>query len=157
VNEFLYCGEQYDASLGMYYLRARYYVPRTGRFLTADKYEGEEVGACDCSNRNIWAPPPGVHHLFGYAGDDPINKIDPSGHDSLIVNARLFGAVVWTAITQIAIPQAYIAAVPWAILISKYLCAMRTVAALARASLPNPMASNFANAFCAARTVTGLR
>jgi hypothetical protein len=26
-----------------------YYNPRTGRFLTADKYEGEEFGTCDCA------------------------------------------------------------------------------------------------------------
>ncbi len=36
VNESQYRGEQYDASLQMYYLRARYYRPQTGRFLFQD-------------------------------------------------------------------------------------------------------------------------
>ena len=30
VNEFLYRGEQFDSSLGLYYLRARYYNPLSG-------------------------------------------------------------------------------------------------------------------------------
>ncbi len=29
----LYRGEQYDPDLGLYYLRARYYNPLTGRFM----------------------------------------------------------------------------------------------------------------------------
>jgi hypothetical protein len=30
-NNYLYRGEQYDSDLGLYYLRARYYNPATGR------------------------------------------------------------------------------------------------------------------------------
>jgi RHS repeat-associated protein len=35
-----YRGEQYDADLGLYYLRARYYNPATGRFLSRDPFDG---------------------------------------------------------------------------------------------------------------------
>src|SRR5208283_1868208 len=35
-NVYLYRGEQYDSDLGFYYLRARYFNPMTGRFLTKD-------------------------------------------------------------------------------------------------------------------------
>ena len=35
-NLYLYRGEQYDSDLGLYYLRARYFNPLTGRFLTKD-------------------------------------------------------------------------------------------------------------------------
>src|SRR5258708_10039492 len=73
----------------MYYLRARYYIPRTGRFLTADKYEGDEVGACDCSNRNRSASLIGTHHLFAYANGDPIDEIDPTGLDAWITYRQL--------------------------------------------------------------------
>src|SRR6185369_13661552 len=76
-NVYLYRGEQFDATLGMYYLRARYYIPSTGRFLTADKWEGEEVGACDCSSRSIRIPAIGTHHLFNYGDADPVYKLDP--------------------------------------------------------------------------------
>jgi RHS repeat-associated protein len=33
-NSYLYCGEQWDADLGMYCLRARYLNPNSGRFWT---------------------------------------------------------------------------------------------------------------------------
>jgi RHS repeat-associated protein len=32
-NSYLYRGEQFDSDLGLYYLRARYYNPLTGRFM----------------------------------------------------------------------------------------------------------------------------
>lgn len=35
-------GEQWDAALGMYYLRARYCAPQLGRFWTTDSYEGSQ-------------------------------------------------------------------------------------------------------------------
>jgi RHS repeat-associated protein len=35
-----YRGEQYDPDLGLYYLRARYYNPATGRFLSRDPEDG---------------------------------------------------------------------------------------------------------------------
>ncbi len=90
VNSFLYRGEQFDAALGLYYLRARYYSPQTGRFLTADQYEGEELGTCDCANRNKRMPPIGAHHLFAYANVDPVNNWDPSGRD-IVSRSILFG------------------------------------------------------------------
>ena len=39
-NNYLYRGEQYDSDLGLYYLRARYYNPPTGRFLSRDPEGG---------------------------------------------------------------------------------------------------------------------
>jgi len=39
-NVYLYRGEQYDSDLGLYYLRARYLNPLSGRFLTRDPEAG---------------------------------------------------------------------------------------------------------------------
>ena len=39
-NSYLYRGERYDADLGFCYLRARWYNPVTGRFLTRDPSNG---------------------------------------------------------------------------------------------------------------------
>jgi RHS repeat-associated protein len=89
-NEFQYRGEQFDASLQMYYIRARYYIPKTGRFLTADKYEGEEVGACDCANRSRIVAPRSAHHFYEYSDADPINLTDPGGRD-IVSYSILFG------------------------------------------------------------------
>jgi RHS repeat-associated protein len=67
LNNFRYTGEQWDADLGMYYLRARYYKPELGRFWTMDSFEGgqEEIA-------NL--------HRYLYAENTPVNGIDPSGH-----------------------------------------------------------------------------
>jgi RHS repeat-associated protein len=39
-NPFRYCGEYYDAEAETYYLRARYYSPKIGRFTQADTFGG---------------------------------------------------------------------------------------------------------------------
>ena len=39
-NVFRYCGEYFDKETGTYYLRARYYNPVTGRFISEDSYLG---------------------------------------------------------------------------------------------------------------------
>ena len=65
-----YRGEQYDSDLGLYYLRARYYNPATGRFLSRDPEAGY-------ANR-----PPSLHKYL-YANGDPVNTIDPTGNESI--------------------------------------------------------------------------
>ncbi|MGH9590574.1 MAG: RHS repeat-associated core domain-containing protein, partial [Terracidiphilus sp.] len=68
-NEMLYRGEEFDPDLGLYYLRARYYNPLTGRFMSRDPR-----WFCDCSLQN-----PASQHAYLYASADPANRIDPSG------------------------------------------------------------------------------
>ena len=65
-NNYLYRGEQFDPDLGMYYLRARWYNPLTGRFLSRDPEEGQ-----------FWEPK--TLHKYLYARGDPVNGIDPMG------------------------------------------------------------------------------
>lgn len=69
-NRYLFAGEQYDSELGLYYLRARHYNPVTGRFLSLDNFEG-------------YPSDPLSLHKYLYAHADPVNRIDPSGHESL--------------------------------------------------------------------------
>lgn len=69
-NSYLYRGEQYDSDLGLYYLRARYYNPVTGRFMSRDPYDGNNILPISL-------------HKYLYAGGDPVNRIDPSGKDDL--------------------------------------------------------------------------
>jgi RHS repeat-associated protein len=65
-NVYLYRGEQYDLDLGLYYLRARYYNPMTGRFLTRDP-EGSGSGN------------PASLHKYLYVQSDPVNGTDSTG------------------------------------------------------------------------------
>jgi RHS repeat-associated protein len=70
-NNYLYRGEQYDPDLGLYYLRARYYNPATGRFLSRDPNVGKPAD-------------PQSLHKYLYAGGDPIDRIDPRGRDAIL-------------------------------------------------------------------------
>ncbi|WP_309381286.1 putative Ig domain-containing protein [Cerasicoccus frondis] len=65
-NSYLFTGEQWDADLGMYFLRARYMNPESGRFHTLDTYEG---GNAD----------PATLHKYLYVHSNPTNTIDPTG------------------------------------------------------------------------------
>ena len=42
-NAFRYCGEYYDAETGTIYLRARYYDPAIGRFISRDSVTGKNA------------------------------------------------------------------------------------------------------------------
>jgi RHS repeat-associated protein len=61
-NPFQHTARELDAETGLYYYRARYYDPNTGRFLNEDP-TGFRGGI----------------NLYGCVGNDPINKTDPDG------------------------------------------------------------------------------
>jgi len=67
-NPYLYTGQQYDATTGLYDLRARYYDPSTGRFLSQDV-----AGFNQVSPTNL--------NRYLYGASSPVNGMDPSGHD----------------------------------------------------------------------------
>ncbi|MFP4299753.1 MAG: RHS repeat-associated core domain-containing protein [Spirulinaceae cyanobacterium] len=69
-NDYRFAGEQFDGTLGQYYLRQRYYDPSSGRFTRRDTYEGR-LGD------------PVSLHKYIYANSNPVSYIDPSGYRSL--------------------------------------------------------------------------
>ncbi len=75
VNSCQYRGEQYDASLQMYYLRARWYRPQAGRFLTQDTYEGDDQEPLSLQD-------------YLYAAADPVTRTDPSGFADTVETAE---------------------------------------------------------------------
>jgi RHS repeat-associated protein len=75
-NDFLYRAEQQDPETGLIYLRARYYDPSLGRFITRDTFPAEGTLT------------QGIHR-YVYTGNNPVNRIDPTG--------KLFGADDFTA------------------------------------------------------------
>ena len=60
-NPLRFAGDYWDAETGFYYLRARYYDPTTGQFLSRDP----AVAA--------------TRQPYSYVGDNPLNGIDPTG------------------------------------------------------------------------------
>ena len=62
-NPFTYTGREYDAETGLYYYRARYYNPQTGRFISEDP-----IGFGG-----------GDENLYRYVGNNPISLTDPYG------------------------------------------------------------------------------
>ena len=74
-NRYGFTGEMNDSITNMYYLRARYYAPNTGRFTQADTYHGDGL------------------NLYVYAGNNPVKYVDPSGHD------KENGIIVYRAVT----------------------------------------------------------
>ncbi len=61
-NAVRLAGREYDAETQLYYNRAPYYDPAVGRFISEDP-AGLGAG----------------NNLYAYAGNDPINRPDPSG------------------------------------------------------------------------------
>lgn len=65
-NEFAFTSYQYDSQSGLNYALARYYDASVGRFCTADPAGGSP-------------DTPQTWDRYTYAGNDPIDNVDPSG------------------------------------------------------------------------------
>jgi RHS repeat-associated protein len=65
-NRYQFQTQQNDSESGMYYLRARYYDPATGRFISKDPVKGTLAN-------------PSSQNPYQYAYNNPINLGDPSG------------------------------------------------------------------------------
>jgi RHS repeat-associated protein len=71
-----YAGEFFDTETGLYYLRARYYDPYIGRFISEDTYEGKIHDPLSLNR-------------YTYAHNDPIMYVDPTGHAATKNNATV--------------------------------------------------------------------
>jgi RHS repeat-associated protein/uncharacterized repeat protein (TIGR01451 family) len=89
-----FAGQQTD-STGLQYLLARYYDPSSGRFLSQD---------------SLLQGGPGTQGLnrYAYAGNNPANVTDPTGHEDLIEEAvinTLIGGLTGLAIGVVICPK----------------------------------------------------
>jgi len=69
---YTYTGREFDAESGLYYYRARYYDPATGRFLQKDPigFGGTQM------------------NLYGYVGNAPTVYIDPYGLERIFLGPK---------------------------------------------------------------------
>lgn len=88
-NMFRFTGEPYDPS-GLVFLRARYYDPTTGRFLTQDTYLGE-------------LNDPLSQNLYVYCSNNPVLYIDPSGNIAICIPAVPYAAAGAAALGTAAV------------------------------------------------------
>lgn len=69
LNPIRYRSYYYDTETGLYYLNSRYYDPEIGRFISPDDIsylDPETIGGTN---------------LYAYCGNNPVMRVDPSGHD----------------------------------------------------------------------------
>jgi RHS repeat-associated protein len=78
-NPFLYSGEYWDSSTNLQYLRARWYDPSLGRFLTEDTVKGDTKNPLSLN-------------LYTYVENNPLKYQDPSGN---VPVAILIPVAVW--------------------------------------------------------------
>ncbi|MEJ8548093.1 RHS repeat-associated core domain-containing protein [Brevibacillus borstelensis] len=69
-NPFTYSGEIFDGETGFSYLRARYYDPTVGRFISEDTYKGQVDNPLSLNR-------------YAYVSNNPLRYVDPSGHRQL--------------------------------------------------------------------------
>ncbi|MCL5292547.1 MAG: RHS repeat-associated core domain-containing protein [Actinobacteria bacterium] len=65
-NTYGYTGEDFDQTTGLLYLRARYYSPEIGRFVSQDPLPGSLIA-------------PRTQNRYAYVLNNPLNYIDPTG------------------------------------------------------------------------------
>ncbi|MDZ4384162.1 MAG: RHS repeat-associated core domain-containing protein, partial [Nitrospirota bacterium] len=70
-NAYLFAGEQMEPAMDLYYMRARYMDPQTGRFTSMDPFAGSPFD-------------PMSLHKYVYALNNPVNITDPSGEFSMM-------------------------------------------------------------------------
>ena len=85
-NPYRYAGYYQDAETGLYYLKSRYYNPRTARFLTEDTASGTYTDPLSLNR-------------YTYCHNQPVTGYDPDGHFLHIVAGAVIGAVVNSAVS----------------------------------------------------------
>ncbi len=68
VNPIRYRGYFFDTETGLYFLKARYYDPETGRFISQDDTQFLDPNTVNGLN------------LYAYCGNNPVMNVDPSGN-----------------------------------------------------------------------------
>ena len=71
-NAFRYCGEYYDTETGTVYLRARYYNPSTGGFISRDNFAGKSSDPLSLNR-------------YTYCSNNPVFYVNPCGNYGVVI------------------------------------------------------------------------
>ncbi|HLA82526.1 MAG TPA: RHS repeat-associated core domain-containing protein, partial [Thermoleophilia bacterium] len=85
-NDFRFTGQQLDQATGLYYLRARYYDPALGRFVSRDPIPGKVTD-------------PRTLNPYGYAYGNPARYVDPDGQFAFLIPVAVWVLANAPAIT----------------------------------------------------------
>jgi RHS repeat-associated protein len=96
-NKFKFTGQALDPGTGLYFMRARYYEPAAGRFLSKDPIVG------------VTADPNTLHHYM-YARNNPNRFVDPTGKFAWV---PLLAACAASEVCTIAAASAATAGLDW--------------------------------------------
>jgi len=87
-----FSGERWDEPVGLLYLRARYYAPEVGRFVSQDPLRGS-------------SSQPATLQRFLYAANNPVSLVDPTGLRGVIPWRILFRNLFACPVFSIANPR----------------------------------------------------
>ena len=85
-----YVLHDFDRHSGLYYMGRRWYAPELGRFLTPDPLYLYRPEGAEGDPRPL--------HLYGYVGNDPLDRVDPTGLSFWSVVGAIVGVVVGIAV-----------------------------------------------------------
>ncbi len=88
ISNYRYTGQQWDPDLQQYYLRARNYDPKLGRFWTMDTDEGDNEGPLSL-------------HKYIYCQADPVNMTDLSGFAASSTSGNSPAAIFGKAVEKV--------------------------------------------------------
>jgi RHS repeat-associated protein len=74
-----YPGQYFDSETGLYYWGARYYDPKTGRGISADRMSVAEHVERWKANLGVLGQPPLEINPYAYVANNPLRWIDPLG------------------------------------------------------------------------------
>jgi RHS repeat-associated protein len=94
-NGYFYSGERLDSNIGLYDLRSRYYNQATGRFWARDR---AQLSPFNPANLNA----------YSYVTNNPVNLIDPTGHDALVEDEIEESTIVRTIVPKYVPPPSQI-------------------------------------------------